>query len=223
MLILTRTSLFLTLCVPAVSAQERSLPPVADSSVARIMKSAGSKAEAPWLRDMLRQTVRKHPKAKLDEIGDSLMARATNPAGRNQGSEDYSRGVNAINALMLAGSGAPMDGVPYDGAFDRMVKVHRSAASFLIRARALGGMLGTPSHARAVSYLRETAESTDSTAIVAIQFLIADANGGGWTRSPTATEQQESVAALKALAARKRVTDGGAAKLLGLWIARNGS
>jgi hypothetical protein len=194
---------------------------VADSSVARIMKSAGSKAQAPWLRDMLRQAVRKHPKAKLDEIGDSLVARATNPAGRNLGSEDYSRGVNAINALMLAGSGAPMDGVPYDGAFDRMVSVHRSAASPYIRARALVGMLGTPSHNRAVSYLQGVAESNDSTAYDAVQFLINDANGGGWVRTPTASEQQESVSALKALAARNRVTDGGAAKLLGLWIARN--
>jgi hypothetical protein len=209
------------LVIPAASAQTTSLPPVADSSAARIMTRVGTQAEAPWLRDILRQSRRAHPKVKLDEIADSLVARATTPRGGEVRSEEYRLGVSAINALIQAGNGGPAEGQPYAGAFDRLITVHRTATSSNIRVRALVGLLSTSSHARAVAYLRSVAESSDSTAYNAIDFLITDANGGGATRTPTASERQESIATLKALASRGRVTDGRAAKLLGQWSSRN--
>ena len=67
--------------------------------------------------------------------------------------------------------------------------------------------------------MRQAAESSDSTSYDAIEFLITDANGKSWTGIlPTASEQQESISALKALASRGRVTDIRAANLLEGWI-----
>jgi hypothetical protein len=144
------------------------------------MASVGSRADAVWLQDILRQVRAEYPQAKLDEIADSLVARALDPASVQEGSDAYSRASNALIALIQAGraSGVPSGGRPYVGALDRMITLHQRAPSRNIRSKALGGMLAVPSHSRAVSYLRQVAESSDSTAYDAIEFLITDANGG---------------------------------------------
>jgi hypothetical protein len=185
------------------------------------MARVGSQAAPIWLRDVLRQDGAEYPNAKLDEIADSLLARAIDPASVQQRGEAHTRAVNALNLLAQAGGRASSKGRPYVGALDRMMAVHRRAPSRQIRARALGAMLVIPARSRAVDYLRDVAESTDSTAYDAVEFLITDANGGSWTAiSPTVAEQQQSISALKALASGGRVTDDAAAKLLELWIQR---
>jgi len=205
----------------AASAQGRGSPAVADSSPARIMAHVGNNAGAVWLLDILRQSEAQHPQAKLDEIADSLVARAIDPAAAQPTtSEAYRHAVDAINALMLAGISAPWNGRPYSGAFDRLVKVHRQAAAQGVRIRALAGML-VASHARGVDYLRQTAESSDSTAYDAAELLIVDANGGSSVAvTPTAAERQQSVSALKALASGGRVKDPRVATMLDVWIQR---
>ena len=58
---------------------------------------------------------------------------------------------------------------------------------------------------RSIEYLRRVAESEDATAYDAVEVLIADANGQGWGgMKPRPSEQQQTVSALKALAARRR-------------------
>ena len=217
----SRIALLLSVFSPAVaSAQGRGNPAVADSSPARIMAHVGNQAGAVWLLDILRQSGAQHPQAKLDEIADSLVARAIDPAGAQPTSEARKQAVEAINALMLAGISRSWNGRPYSGAFDRMIKVHRQAVAEGVRERALAGML-VASHSRAVEYLRRVAESTDPTASDAIRFLILDADGGSSVAlTPTAAERQASVAALKALASGGRVTDRNAATTLEFWINR---
>jgi hypothetical protein len=192
----------------------------ARSSAARV----GNQTDAIWLQDILRQSKAEYPRAKLDEIGDSLVARAIDPTSVQQQSAAHTRAAEALMTLWRAGRArnASSSGRPYAGAFDRMVTVHRQAPSHYIRAKALSTMLTSASHLRAVDYLREVAESGDSTAYEAMVSLIFDADGVNWTTTPpTASERQESISALKALAARGRVTDGRAAKLLRVWISEN--
>jgi hypothetical protein len=185
------------------------------------MARVGSRPGAVWLRDMLRQAITPYPQAKLDEIADSLMTRAMEPASADQKRAAYASAVDALNALVASGSRGPWNGRPYAGAFDRMIALHRRAPSLRIRARALSGMLASPSHARAVGYLRDVAESSDVTAYDAVFLLISDANGGSWSGiQPTASQRQESIAAVKALQSRGRVTDTKAANILEGWIVR---
>jgi hypothetical protein len=212
----------LIISAPASSAQVGTRLAIGDSSAAHIMARAGNQTDAIWLQDILRQSKAEYPRAKLDEIGDSLVARAIDPASVQQQSAAHTRAAEALMTLWRAGRArnASSSGRPYAGAFDRMVTVHRQAPSHYIRAKALSTMLTSASHLRAVDYLREVAESSDSTAYEAMVFLIFDADG--WTTTPpTASERQESISALKALAARGRVTDGRAAQLLRVWISEH--
>jgi hypothetical protein len=182
------------------------------------MAHVGTQAAPVWLRDILRQADAQYPTAKLDEIADSLVLRAIDPASARRGSEARRSAINAINALVLAGSVASLPGRPYASAFDRMITVHQQAASRGVRARALGGMLATPSHSRALDYLRRVAESSDSTAYHAVEFLIVDAGGGSWTGLPVTAKRPESIAVLKALSSGGRVTDQRALMLLEGWV-----
>lgn len=224
MLRLSRAALFLIVSAPASSAQVGTRLAVADSSAAQIMARVGNQTDAIWLQDILRQSRAEYPRAKLDEIGDSLVARAIDPTSVQQKSAAHTRAAEALMTLWRAGRArnASSSGRPYAGAFDRLVTVHRRAPSRYIRWKALSAMLTSSAHSRAVDYLREVAESSDSTSYEAMQFLISDAGGVNWTSiPPTASERQESISALKALGARGRVTDGRAATLLRVWISQN--
>jgi len=184
------------------------------------MAHVGSRTDAVWLQDVLRQADTPGPQAKLDEIADSLTARATDPASAQPSSEANARAIYAVLSLLTAGASRGINGRPYTGAFDRLVKVHRQASSTDVRRRALAGMVVT-SHARAVAYLRGVAESSDTSAVDAVDLLILDANGGSLAAiTPTAAERQASVAALKALASGGRVRDRSAATTLEFWINR---
>jgi hypothetical protein len=218
-----RAVLFSAAFAPAAFAQVRTRPAVADSSAARIMVHVGTQPNAVWLRDILRQADANYPQAKLDQIADSLVARAIDSRGAQPKSDGQKRAVDAVNALVLAGSSAPLRGRAYAGALDRLIMVHRQAPSRDIRARALGGMLAVSSTGtRAVDYLSSVAASSDPTAYDAIEFLITDANGGSWAGGqPSKSQQQRSILALKALASGRRVSNPMAANLLENWISQH--
>lgn len=193
-----------------------------DSTVPGIMKRAGRQASATWLRDMLRQADSRLPGSKLDELADSLAERAIRPLDPPN-AEGGAAAISALNLLIMSGSNAELKGTPYAGAFTRLVRVLETSSSRDMRARALGGLLAVGSHTNALSRLKQVAESNDPLAYDAINFLITDASGGSWLGiSPSATHQQESVVALRTLAARSRVSDPKAARLLTAWVARNG-
>jgi hypothetical protein len=111
------------------------------------MASVGAQTGAIWLLDVLRQADAQYPQAKLDEITDSLAARAIDPAAAQRNSEANTRAVHTVLALLNAGSTRGVRGRPYAGAFDKLVRVHRQAASPDVRRRALSGML-VSSHCR---------------------------------------------------------------------------
>jgi hypothetical protein len=202
-------------CAPTAVAQVHARPAIADSSAVRIMARVGSQPGVVWLQDVLRRADAEHSEAKLDEIADSLVARAMDPASAQAGSEANEGAQLALGALGIAGGRVPYRGRPYPGAFDRLIIVHRRAPSVIVRRRVLGLLLLSPDHARAVQYLRDVAESDDETAYHAIFYLITDANGGSWTGiEPTASARKESVKALYALRARHRVKDPRAESIL---------
>lgn len=200
--------------------QVRTRPAIADSSPAKIMTRVGPNADALWLRDILRQSGAEYPQAKLDEIADSLVARAVDPRGGEPRSEERTQALDAINALAAAGSGRALGGRPYAGALDRLIAVHRRASARAIRSHVLAGMLNVSSErSQAIDYLRRVAESEDATAYDAVEVLVADANGSGWGgEKPTPSQQQQTVSALKALAAGHRVIDQAARTLLEIWV-----
>lgn len=194
-------------------------PAIADSSPARIMARVGSTAEAPWLRNILRQSGANYSRAKLDEIADSLVARAIDPRAAVPEADAHTHAIAAINALTNADRVGTAPGRPYPAALDRLITVHQHASERGIRAHALAGMLAVSDRSRAIDYLRTVAESTDVTAYDAVEALVADANGSGWAgEKPTPSEQQATIAALNALGARHRVTDQGTRTLLEVWI-----
>jgi len=184
------------------------------------MARVGNAPAAVWFRDVLRQSHGPQPRAKLDELADSLTSRAIDPGSARRDSEAYNQAVEAVLALLQAGAIRGQSGTPYAGAFDRLVTVHRQARSFYVRHTALAAMLAT-SHSRAVDYLQRVVESSDSTARGALGFLTLDADGGSPVSiTPTTAEQQQSVSALKALASGGRVTGPEVAEDLAHWLRR---
>lgn len=223
---LSRVLALLILFASPAMGQVQARPAIADSSPAKIMARVGHNTGALWFRDILRQSGAEYPQTKLDEIADSLVARAIDPRGSEPRSEERTQALEAVNALVVAGMsgssgmGATLRGRPYAGALDRLIDVHRRATARDIRSHVLAGMLDISSdRSRAVDYLRRVAESEDATAYVAVEVLIADANGSGWGgMKPTPSEQRQTVSALKALAARHRVTDQATRTLVENWV-----
>ena len=169
--------LFLALA-PRVSAQIHLRPAIADSSPVRIMAHVGAQAEAPWLRDVLRQADAAYPPAKLDQIGDSLVARAIDARSAEPRSDAEKRAVNAVNALTLAGAKTALRGRPYLGAFDRLIAVYQQSPARSVRIGALSGVLTVSSSGtRAVDFLSSVARASDLTGYYAVEFLITEETG----------------------------------------------
>ena len=120
---LLRAAFFFVVSAPDASAQIRTSPAIADSSAVQIMARLGSRTDAVWLRDVLRQSDAQYPQAKLDEIADSLIARAIDPASAQRSSEANTRAIYAVLGLLTAGASRGINGRPYTGAFDRLVRV----------------------------------------------------------------------------------------------------
>jgi len=117
------------------------------------------------------------------------------------------QGLNEITRYNLYPSAA-IQGAPAAGysSGQAMAAIREVAAETLDRPRA-------------IEYLRRVAESTDPTAYDAVEVLIADANGQGWGGvKSTASQQQQSIMALRALGSAHRVTNQAAATLLDVWI-----
>lgn len=204
--------------------QVRARPAIADSAPVTIMARVGAHTDVPWLTNILRQSGGSYSQAKLNEIADSLVARAVDARAAVQRSDAETRATAAVHALTDAGRSRTEAGRPYSGALDRLIVVHQQASARLIRGLALHGMLALSDRSRAINYLQTVAESEDVTAYDAIEGLIADANGSGWAgERPTPSEQQATIAALNALAARDHVTDQAARTLLVVWIANHKS
>jgi hypothetical protein len=122
---------------------------------------------------MLRQDGRSESWATLDSIADTLVAIAIRD-------RDDDRRLGALNVLRVAGTLDPKaGGVPYPGAVERLILVHREAKDMATRRRALRGLLGGGNRQRALAYLGEAATARDETAWAAIQELTSDAANNG--------------------------------------------
>ena len=221
MMISYRFSIAALLVASPAFSQIRGRPSIADSSAVQIMARLGSHPGPAWIKDVLRQADGQESASKLDEIADSLVGRATDPRQVGGNPTAHASASEAVGALVIAGLIGPIQGRPYSGAFDRLVRVHQRATAADVRARALAGLLSvTLPRTRAIAYLREVAESKDPTAYSAMEFLITDARGGSWGGiSPTPPQQQESATALRGMVATQRVTDPRAIELLSGWVA----
>lgn len=193
-------------------------PIFTDSSSVRIMAHVGSHPNVRWLINVLRQVGGTYPQPKIDELADSLVARALDSRAVSGDTSRYRAANDAVIALMLAGSGATASGVPYRGAFARLVKIHQTAQVVATRRRALAGLLMLPDRGQALAYLGNVAESSGPTAYTAVDYLITDANGLSWSGGrPTPAQAQASTAALHELVMRHRVSDPRASHLLEGW------
>jgi hypothetical protein len=216
--------LIILLGISAVAAnntfgQTAPRPAFADSSPVRIMAHVGSHPNVPWLGEILRQVKSTYSRTKLDELGDSLVARAMDPRAIPTDTFRYRAAVEGVLALMLSGFRTTVSGQPYAGAMDRLIKIHQAAPVRGIRHTALGALLSLPDRTRALAYMRDVAESNDATAYDAVEYLITDASGGSWGGvSPTSAQAQASTAILREMASRHHMADPHASRLLEGWM-----
>lgn len=210
---------FLVAFASPATGQVRARQAIADSSPARIMARVGTNAAVPWLRNILRQSDTTYSRTKLDEIGDSLVARGVDARSAEARSNADHSAIEAVIALTNAGRSSTGPGHPYAGALDRLIAIHRQSPASSVRAHALEGMLAVSDRSRALQYLQAVAESKDETAYDAVEAMVADANGSGWAgEKPSPSEQQATIAALNALHTRHRVTDRATWTLLDSWV-----
>lgn len=220
-----RYVLVLALLPCAIAAQQPAHSRLADSSVRVIMAHVGPHVRPFELVAILRNKDGQTPAAKRNEIADSLVGRAVSyRAARRSDTTQFAGAVRAVMALSLAGltSAAAEAGRPYDGALDRLIRIHEQAQVSEIRSRALESMLGGPDRARALAYVRSIAISRDPTAYKALSCLIMDSRGGGIGYKVAESQRKESFDILVDLAVNRLVKDPAGARDLDLWYSSQG-
>lgn len=209
------------LCLVASPAFAQATPHArfADSSVSAIMRHFGARPAGSALITILRSNAGSYPAAKVNEIADSLAARAiANKATGTVDSARFGAAVSAVNALTEAGRSAN-NSQPYPGAMDRLIRIHQTAPVTLVQVRALCALPSLADRSRALAYLRGVAESRDATARDAIRCLVSDADGMANRPTPlSAAERQQSVAVLRELATSNRVLNELAKRELAMWV-----
>jgi hypothetical protein len=183
------------------------------------MAHVNARRGAWWLLDVLRETYGPQPRAKLDELADSLSARvlAVN-AFTERDTARFNAAVNAFLTLSLAGSVGIPSGRAYDGTLDRTIRIHSRSPVPRLQRRALAAMLAVPGRGRALQYLRSVAISRGESARDAIDVLVAEASGVRWSGGPpTAAEQQETARMLNDLLDRRLVVNSVAREWLERW------
>jgi hypothetical protein len=198
---------------------------MADSSAARIIaRLHGSPhLRADWFIRIMVQDGKPEPRAKLDELADSLAQIAIAGGAADTDTPRGDEAAGAVTALHLAGLVGASRGTPYDGALDRLIRIHREAQNRALRVVALADLLAVPGRPAAIAYLREVATSNDVTASNALFYLIADAQGrGGPGKPPTAAQQQETASVLHDLFEKHLVRDSKASRALDAWADTQG-
>jgi len=149
--------------------------------------------------DVLRQRTGPQPRAKRDELADSVVARAI----RSDAAGDV---LSALTVAGMAGDDA-RHGTPEPRALDWLIRIHRESLNQEMRQGALLAMPLVINRGRALPYLIEVATArNDSTSPVALYWLMDMATGGGYPVS--AGEQREALAALRRMWDEGRVSNG---------------
>jgi len=172
----------------------------------------------------MRQVTKPQPRAKLDELADSLVARELaaaqiDPAARVHGISDISE---LVYAGQVAGQGDTIPGIPYDGALERLIRIYREAKPLDVRLSALGGLLDVAGHAQAIAFLREVAISADPTAWYAVGQLEAAADPADARPVGTVADRRAVYDLLKALFQQRLVSEPLAADGLDLYAHNQG-
>ena len=214
-----------TICVLCIgligdlSAQALPRSRFADSSAAQIMQHAGIHSNDQAIQDVLRQRSTTVLSKRIDEIADSLVARAIRPDELPSG-DGTELTVGAVNAIISSGL-TNGGGKPFAGALDRLIRIDKSATNKFIRARALSGLLSVGERTKALTYLSEVAISADPSAVAAVRSLVIDCDGrSGWIGGPTPTieERGQSRRILLDLATNQRARNSDAAEALRRWL-----
>jgi hypothetical protein len=182
--------------------------PLADSSAAQIFAHAhNGTVVGSGIYYLLRQAGKPQPRAKLDELADSLAQLAIRPAGS----------YTAVEELWLAGavqrsseSGPAPASAAYDGALDRLIRIHRNGTDPSTRQAALSVIPLVATHTRAIAYLRAVVTSNDPTAAFALLALARDADSTSDRSIGTSAERRVTLALLHQLWEQKLVTEPGA-------------
>jgi hypothetical protein len=225
---MTRLALILTLAAAHIAQCQavRPFPAIAYSSAPQIMSRLHRLQHfdlgAPLLLDVLRQNGRAQPRAKLDELADSLAEIAIEAGGPKADRRRGNEVVSALSALFDVGNEGFPGGTPYDGALDRLIRIHREGHDRSVRDIALRYSMAVVGHPRALAYLRGVATSSDETASNAMAVLLTDAQGHGLGKPPTAAQQQETNAVLRDLFDRRVVKDFAASRDLDKWARSQG-
>jgi hypothetical protein len=192
---------------PLAAQGKRSPLPFADSSAPRIMSRLHQLPGfgGDWFIRIMRQDDRPQPRAKLDELADSLMQIAVSVGAGEADRRRTDAAGSAVTALELAGSTSVSYGSPYDGALDRLIRIHRDGKNRGVRALALSVLFMVPGHAVALAYVGDVATSMDETAGNAVSDLAIDVHSD--VNVSTAAQKQETNALLRELFEKRLVRD----------------
>lgn len=203
--------------IPAQAMRREEL--LADSSSAVIMAHLNSRTETSWFVHIMRQSRRPIAASKLNELADSLAARAivNRPSDMGVGM------LTPTGFIALAGDRGLPKGTPYTGALDRLIRIYQKATDYGVRTTALAAMLGVVGRERALDYLKTVATSNDSTSWYAINVLTIDASGGRlYGPSPSPSESNQSDAILRSLYRSGQVRNPEAKRFLTEWSLQKG-
>jgi hypothetical protein len=217
--------LFLTAISAAgpLAAQGKRPPlPFADSSAPRIMSRLHQlpAVGGDWFVRIMRQEGRPQPGAKLDELADSLMQIAMSVGAGETDRRRTDAAGSAVTALELAGSTSVSYGSPYDGALDRLIRIHRDGKNRGVLALALSVVFMVPGHPVALAYVRDVATSMDETAGNAVSDLAMDVHSD--VNASTEAQKQETNTLLRELLEKRLVRDYHASVNLEGWAHSQG-
>lgn len=154
--------------VPVPLSAQRDTARWGDSSAAALLTAARG-GRLP-LQSSLRQVGVTLPSATLNMLADSLVQRALHPRGATP-DEALKASDKVVRELRTSGR-SQGEGVPYDGALSRLIRIARESSDPRLRQGIVGGLLGVGSIEVATGFLIDEALKPDQmTAGVAVNSL----------------------------------------------------
>ena len=202
--------------------------PLADSSAGQIMahvRARGMPATRELVGDILRQKDKPQERSKLDALSDSLVAEIVSTSRLDSLRQpDAATKIMPVSILLSASAvlGRAVEGVPYAGGLDRLIRIHREASpKDGSRGLVVRWYLCTGDFNRGLAALRDIAISRDVTAVYAMDELITTAVEGGNCQNPPA-ERARVEATLRDVYSRDMARDPEAGTFLAGYASRQG-
>lgn len=150
-----------------------------DTTLATIATNFRTRGGDFYARDILTQRLGPESRQKMDALADSLTAIAVE---YEPGDGVEKLRIASAAAYHIARAAVAKKGVPYTGAFERLVRIAEEAPDVGIRGQGLNGIAALPEKERSLAYLRRVATSTEMpqmNAYIAVELLSQEMGADG--------------------------------------------